>query len=123
METCYVVAERFSSADFLHGPIAMVEPDFPVFIFAPSGATWSSIQETLDKLQQLKAETVVITDSSNAEAATQGTRLIRLPRKLPELYTPIPYIIPAQMFAACLADEKGLNPDKPRTITKVTLTM
>jgi len=123
METCYVVAERFSSADFLHGPIAMVEPNFPVFIFAPSGATWSSIQETLDKLQQLKAETVVITDSSNAEAATRGTRLIRLPRKLPELYTPIPYIIPAQMFAACLADEKGLNPDTPRTITKVTLTM
>jgi glucosamine--fructose-6-phosphate aminotransferase (isomerizing) len=123
METCYVVAERFSSADFLHGPIAMVEPNFPVFIFAPSGATWNSIQETLDKLQQLKAETVVITDSSNADAVTRGTRLIRLPRKLPELYTPIPYIIPAQMFAACLADEKGLDPDKPRTITKVTLTM
>src|SRR5437016_13703169 len=37
METCYVVAERFSSADFLHGPIALVEPSFPVFAFAPSG--------------------------------------------------------------------------------------
>jgi len=123
METCYVVAERFSSADFLHGPIAMVEPDFPVFVFAPSGATWSSIQETLDKLQQLKAETVVVTDAGNAEAGKRGTRLIRLPRRLPELYTPIPYIIPAQMFAACLADQKGLDPDKPRTITKVTLTM
>src|SRR3984957_16121022 len=39
METCYVVAERFSSADFLHGPIAMVEASFPVFLFAPSGVT------------------------------------------------------------------------------------
>jgi len=123
METCYVVAERFSSADFLHGPIAMVEPNFPAFLFAPSGATWPSIREMLDKLEQLKAETVVITDAGNTEAAERATRLIRLPRKLPELMTPIPYIIPAQIFAACLADQKGLDPDKPRTITKVTLTM
>jgi glucosamine--fructose-6-phosphate aminotransferase (isomerizing) len=123
METCYVVAERFSSADFLHGPIAMVEPNFPVFVFAPSGPTWSSIKETLDKLDQLKAETVVISDPANTEAIARKTRLIRLPRKLPELFTPIPYIIPAQLFAACLAAEKGLNPDHPRTISKVTQTM
>ena len=123
METCYVIAERFSSADFLHGPIAMVDPDFPVFAFAPSGPTWNSIAETLDKLQLLKAETVVVTDAGNTEAAARATRTIRLPHKLPELYTPIPYIIPAQIFAACLADQKGLDPDKPRTIKKVTLTM
>ena len=49
METCYVVAERFSSADFLHGPIALVEPSFPVFAFAPPGVTWPSIGETLDQ--------------------------------------------------------------------------
>jgi len=122
METCYVIAERFSSADFLHGPIAMVDPNFPVFLFAPSGPTWSSISEALDKLNDLRAETVLITDASNTGAA-QATRVIRLPHKLPELYTPIPYIIPGQFFAACLAEQKGLDPDKPRTITKVTLTM
>ena len=58
METCYVVAERFSSADFLHGPIALVEPSFPVFAFAPPGVTWPSIGETLRKLQGLHAEIV-----------------------------------------------------------------
>jgi len=123
METCYVVAERFSSADFLHGPIAMVEPNFPVFLFAPSGVTWPPVRETVDKLNQLKAETVVITDASNRDAARTPTRLIRLPQRIGELYTPIPYIIPAQMFAACLAAQKGLNPDRPRTITKVTRTL
>jgi glucosamine--fructose-6-phosphate aminotransferase (isomerizing) len=123
METCYVVAERFSSADFLHGPIAMIGRDFPVFLFAPSGATWRSIAETLGKVEPLKAETLIITDTGNIDAAAHGTRVIRLPHKLPELYTPIPYIIPAQIFAACLADQKGLDPDKPRTISKVTLTM
>jgi glucosamine--fructose-6-phosphate aminotransferase (isomerizing) len=123
METCYVVAERFSSADFLHGPIAMVEASFPVFLFAPSGVTAPSMRQMLDKLHSLKAETVVITDAGNREIGDAATRSIRLPKKLQELYTPIPYIVPAQLFAACLAAQKGLNPDKPRTLTKVTLTM
>ncbi|MBI1792112.1 MAG: SIS domain-containing protein [Acidobacteria bacterium] len=123
METCYVVAERFSSADFLHGPIAMVERAFPLFLFAPSGVTWPSMREMLEKLESLNAETVVFTDSANAEAAALRTRVIRVPAKLQELYTPIPYIIPAQIFAACLAAQKGLDPDRPRTLTKVTRTL
>jgi len=123
METCYVVAERFSSADFLHGPIAMVEPSFPVFLFAPSGVTAPSMREMLDKLRGLKAETVVISDAANREIGDAATRSIRLPKKLRELYTPIPYIIPAQLFAACLAAQKGLDPDRPRTLTKVTRTL
>jgi len=131
METCYVVAERFSSADFLHGPIAMVESAFPVFLFAPGGVTWPSIQSMRQRLDQLKADTLLITDASNRDASTvPGRHLIRIPAKLrhtgplPEdVYTPIPYIIPAQLFAASLAEEKGLDPDQPRTLTKVTRTL
>jgi len=123
METCYVVAERFSSADFMHGPIALVEPDFPVFAFAPPGVTWSSIGETLDKLCRLRAEIVSITDPGNREVASRATKIIRLPRRIPEALTPIPYIVPAQLFAACLAVQKGLDPDRPRTLSKVTMTL
>ncbi len=123
METCYVVAERFSSADFLHGPIALVEPNFPVFLFAPSGVTWPSIGEMIDKLSGLKAETVVITDRGNREAPGKATRTISLPRNLDEVFTPIPYIVPAQIFAASLAAQKGLDPDRPRTLSKVTQTL
>ena len=123
METCYVVAERFSSADFLHGPIALVEQNFPVFAFAPPGKTWPSIGETLAKLQALQAEIVAITDSGNRQVERYATRVIRLPRRVKEILTPIPYIVPAQIFAACLAVHKGLDPDKPRTLTKVTLTL
>jgi glucosamine--fructose-6-phosphate aminotransferase (isomerizing) len=123
METCYVVAERFSSADFLHGPIALVEPSFPVFAFAPPGPTWPSIGETLTKLHKLHAEIVAVTDPGNTEVAECATKIIRIPRRLKETMTPIPYIVPAQIFAACLAAQKGLNPDQPRTISKVTLTL
>ncbi len=123
METCYVVAERFSSADFMHGPIALVEPNFPVFAFAPPGVTWPSIGETLDRLKALEAEIITITDAGNREAASRATKVIRLPRRMKEVLTPIPYVVPAQLFAACLAAQKGLNPDRPRTLSKVTLTL
>lgn len=131
METCYVVAERFSSADFLHGPIAIVESAFPVFLFAPPGVTWPSLEGLLSKLSATGAEMFLISDKSNAAAMkTPGARGVvigeRLSFKGPlpaEVYTPIPYIIPAQMFAAILASEKGLNPDQPRGLQKVTRTM
>jgi glucosamine--fructose-6-phosphate aminotransferase (isomerizing) len=120
METCYVVAERFSSADFLHGPIAMVDPNFPVFAFGPAGLGWPGLEETLVRLRAMKTETIVITDKRNRQAAGQ---VIRVPVSVAEVYSPIPYIIPAQIFAAALAAEKGLDPDKPRSLHKVTRTL
>jgi glucosamine--fructose-6-phosphate aminotransferase (isomerizing) len=122
METCYVVAERFSSADFLHGPIALVEQGFPVFAFAPPGKTWNSMSEMLTKLHGLGAEILAITDRDNREVEQCATKVVRLPRSK-EVLTPIPYIVPAQLFAACLAAQKGLNPDQPRTLSKVTRTI
>jgi len=133
METCYVVAERFSSADLMHGPIAMVHEGFPAFLFAPTGSTWKSCSELLEKLWSIKAECTLITDRSNKAVA--GLKMdprnrwtipadIAYKGPLPEeVYTPIPYIIPGQMFAAHLAEIKGLDPDKPRTLSKVTLTI
>ena len=129
METCYVVTQRFSSADLMHGPIALIEPAFPVFVFAPAGVTWQSISSVLDMLEELKAETLLITDEGNSDACVKPARLIRLPLPPPEcagspdLYTPIPYIAPAQLFAAQLAEIKGLNPDRPRMLHKITRTM
>ncbi len=130
METCYVVAERFSGADFLHGPIALVERAFPVFVFAPAGPTWAANRDMLKKLQKLEAETVIISDTGHTPSFRYATRSIRVPgpvaapARLPaDLFTPIPYIIPAQLFAASLAAQKGLNPDRPRTLTKITRTV
>jgi glucosamine--fructose-6-phosphate aminotransferase (isomerizing) len=120
METSYVVAERFSAADLLHGPIAMVDEDLPVFLFGPSGPAWPSLRETLEKLRALNAKAVILTDRSNKEAGRFADTAIRIPARLRELYSPIPYIIPAQLFAAALATAKGLDPDRPRGLRKVT---
>jgi len=130
METCYVPADSFSAADFLHGPIAMVERSFPVFMFAPPGATWPGMQTVLERVQSVKAETLLITDRSHRAALETNVGRIVVPVKLgrrsatpEELFTPIPYIVPAQLFAAHLAAQKNIDPDRPRTLTKVTRTM
>lgn len=127
METSYVIAERFSQADILHGPIAMVDSTVPAFVFCPPGVTWPVMEALTRRLEALLAETLIITDRSNRGAPAGA---IRIPAALAhkgalpaDTYTPIPYIIPAQMFAAALAVVKGLNPDQPRGLNKVTRTL
>lgn len=121
METCYIVAERFSGADFLHGPIALVEPRFPVFVLAQPGPTLKGSRELLTRLKGLGAETLVV--SSEESICKLATRAIRIPSKIEETLTAIPYIIPAQLFAGLLAATRGLSPDQPRSLTKVTRTV
>ena len=133
METCYVVAERFSSADLLHGPIAMLDESIPAFAFCPAGVTWETMKALLEKLESIKVETLAITDDAHP-AAAELRRLtrhvfsvgvtVRASAGLPaDVYTPIPYVIPMQLLAARLAEAKGLDPDKPRTLSKVTRTL
>jgi len=121
METCYVVAERFSSADFLHGPLAMVERHFPVFLFAPPGVMLPGVRDLIERLRELHADTLCIT--SDLDAARSCTRAIIMSREIDECVAPIPYMIPAQLFAALLAEAKGLDPDSPRSLSKVTRTL
>lgn len=121
METCYVVAERFSSADFLHGPLAMVERHFPIIIFAPPGAMLEGLKTLANRLRELRADTLVIT--ADEEMANLSTRAIRMSPDIEEIFAPIPYIVPGQLFAALLAEAKGLDPDAPRSLSKVTRTL
>ncbi len=121
METCYVVAERFSSADFLHGPVAMIERHFPVFLFAPPGVMLAGTKDLIGRLRELKADTLAIT--ADLDVASMCSRSIIMPREIDEFLAPIPYIIPAQLFAGLLAEAKGLDPDQPRSLSKVTRTL
>ena len=121
METCYVVAQPFSSADFLHGPIAMVEHDFPVILFMPPGKAFRDLKKVLNRLCGLGAETLVICSAEQSLPA--ATRTLRVPGSIPEVFTPIPYIVPGQILAALLAEVKGIDPDKPRSLKIVTRTV
>ena len=121
METCYVVAERFSSADFFHGPLAIVERRFPVIMFAPSGVTKPSSIDLLNRVRELNADCFAITNDD--EVAKLAVQSIQIPSEIDEFLSPIPMIIPAQLFAAYLSEAKGLDPDEPRSLAKITKTL
>ena len=120
-ELTYVIAEPYSSADFQHGPIAMVEGGFPVLAVAPNGRVQESMRDMLTRLRKQKdAELVVISDDGEALALAQSP--IQLPPHIPEWLSPLVSILPAQLFACHLTQVKGYDTDAPRTITKVTET-
>jgi glutamine---fructose-6-phosphate transaminase (isomerizing) len=120
-ELTYLIAEPYSSADFQHGPIAMVEGGFPVLAVAPNGKVLESMREMLTRLRKEKdAELVVISDDANILSLAQSP--IQLPPQIPEWLTPLVSIIPAQLFACHLTEVKGFDTEKPRSITKVTET-
>jgi glucosamine--fructose-6-phosphate aminotransferase (isomerizing) len=120
-ELTYLIAEPYSSADFQHGPIAMVEGGFPVLAVAPRGKVHDSMMEMLTRLRKDKnAELVLISDDADSLALAQSP--IQLPPQIPEWLTPLVGIIPAQLFACHLTTVKGFDTEKPRNITKVTET-
>ncbi|MGE5549027.1 MAG: SIS domain-containing protein [Bacteroidota bacterium] len=118
-ETSYIGAKGYSAADFLHGPIAMVHQNFPVLVFAPTGAARDGLAETADKIKERGGELVVFADDRGI--LSLGRTSFALPH-VPELFSPFTCIVAAQLFACFLALAKGYDPDKPHGLTKVTVT-
>jgi glutamine---fructose-6-phosphate transaminase (isomerizing) len=120
-ELSYVFTDVYSSADFLHGPIAVLEEGFPVFAVVPQGALLESEMEVLTRLRDdYKANLVVLSDSEQALSLAHAG--LHLPTGVPEWLTPIPAIVPAQLFCYHLTLAKGYDVEHPRTLIKVTLT-
>ncbi|MFL5733467.1 MAG: SIS domain-containing protein [Chloroflexia bacterium] len=120
-ELAYVFTDVYSTADFLHGPIAVIEPGFPVLAVAPEGAVFADQLAILTRLRdEYKADLVVISDSP--QALSLAAARLHLPPGQPEWLTPITAAIPAQLFCYHLTRHKGYDPENPRTLRKVTLT-
>jgi glucosamine--fructose-6-phosphate aminotransferase (isomerizing) len=120
-ELAYVFADPYSAADFQHGPIAIVEPGFPVLAIAPSGAVLADVLTLLRRLRNEQgAQLLVLSD--DAEALGLGQAALRLPANVPEWLTPLVSIIPAQLYCYHLTRAKGFDTESPRSLRKVTLT-
>ncbi|MEW5945160.1 MAG: SIS domain-containing protein [bacterium] len=120
METCYTVAQPFSTADFLHGPIAMTGEGFPVFLCAAEGKMLAPMRGVLAGLNRRRCETVVV---SFSESILGGAAVpVKMPFSPPEAISPIFYIAPFQFLAHYCALAKGIDPDNPRYLRKITRT-
>lgn len=119
-ELTYTMAEPYSSADFQHGPVAIVEQGFPVLAVLPEGAAAPDMLTFLKSLQAREPELLVI--SSLDEALALAHTPLPLPAGIPEWLSPLLAILPGQMFALGLTLARGYDPDHPRGLRKVTLT-
>ena len=105
-ETSYVLARAWSVADFEHGPIAIAEAGLPVVIVDGGGDVASDLRAIEAKLKAKGLLVARLTDESG----------------LPEALTPIPLAVLGQLLAHDVAVARGFDPDRPRTIQKVTRT-
>jgi glutamine---fructose-6-phosphate transaminase (isomerizing) len=120
-EMTYTAVEPYSSADFLHGPLALLASGFPVVVIAPSGRMLPDMLEFIAKVKQREAELIVLSDD---EAAFAEARIpLALPTGTPEWLSPLVAILPGQLFAMHLAHARDLDPDRPRALHKVTETL
>lgn len=118
-ELTHVMAHAWSSADFEHGPLALLEPGFPVLAVVPDDVAGDGLLPLLRRTRdEHRAELVVI--SSRTDAADLAP--IAVPVALPPWLAPIASIVPGQLLAHHLAKARGLDTERPRSISKVTLT-
>jgi glucosamine--fructose-6-phosphate aminotransferase (isomerizing) len=119
-ELTRTVAEPYSSADFRHGPIALVRDGFPVMVVAPSSAASADIRDFIADVLNRGAELLLISD--DPELLRKAHFPLPLPPGVPEWLSPMVAILPGQLFGLHLALARGFNPDHPQGITKVTET-
>lgn len=119
-ELAYLAAQPYSSADFRHGPVAIVERGFPVFAVAPQGAVYDDVVSLIEELVGREAELCVISESDEALALADVP--LCLPAPLPEWLSPLVCVVPGQLLALHITKAKGYDPDHPRGLTKVTET-
>ena len=120
-ELTYTIAEPYSSADFLHGPLALIEYGFPAIVIAPSGVMLPEINEFIGTLREREAEVIIISD--DPDTLRSGRIQLPLPKAVPEWLSPLTAIIPGQLFAMYLAHVRDYDPDHPRGLRKVTETL
>ena len=120
-ELTYVMAIPYSSADFRHGPIATIDAGAPAILVMPSGRAFDDMLDLAHDLRRMGAELLIISDV--AEALELATTPLPLAAPIPEWLSPIPAVLPGQLLAFHLALAKGLDPDVPRGLQKVTRTL
>ncbi len=119
-ELNYLIAESYSSADFMHGPIAVVGSGFPALVVAPAGKMFDTMRTFSLELKARGAELLIISDRHDllAEAVTP----LPLPTGIPEWLSPLAAVVPGQLFALHLTLVRGNDPDRPAGLQKVTIT-
>jgi glutamine---fructose-6-phosphate transaminase (isomerizing) len=118
-ETCRIAAEPLTATDLAHGPVAALDSLFPVWTIASNDESLPAVIEGASRVRNAGA-TVVASGSAAAEIGA-AQYLLTVPEAPSPLFSPLLSVVPGQLFAGALAQAKGLDPDRPEGLTKVTI--
>jgi glutamine---fructose-6-phosphate transaminase (isomerizing) len=119
-ETSYVLARAWSTADFVHGPIAVVEPGFPVLLVGAGGSVAGEIEAIARLLGELSCRVIGLFDGATSPLPADAA--VRIDSGLPEELTPMTLAVLGQLLAHQVALARGVDPDVPRALRKITRT-
>jgi glucosamine--fructose-6-phosphate aminotransferase (isomerizing) len=119
LETCQIAAEPLTATDLAHGPVAALDPLFPVWSIASEDETLEAVVDATARARAAGA--TVVASGTAAGALVDAQYLVPVPKPRLSLLSPLLSVVPGQLFAGAVARAKGLDPDKPRGLSKVTL--
>jgi glucosamine--fructose-6-phosphate aminotransferase (isomerizing) len=118
MEISYVPAIAFPAGESKHGPISLIEPGFPVVFICQKDETHKTLIGNIMEMKARGAFIIAVIEEGDEEIKNLADDYIEVPRGIPEVLSPIPYVIPLQLLAYYMAVERGYNPDMPRNLAK-----
>lgn len=122
-ETGAVFAEGYSTADLLHGPIALAGPGIPLLAIRPDGPMGAAIDDGVEHAAAAGSTIWLIGGrETQPRASVDGSSTLVLPLDLPEALSPAGFVLPGQLLAEAVAGRRGRDPDAPSGLRKVTLT-
>jgi glutamine---fructose-6-phosphate transaminase (isomerizing) len=119
LETCRIAAEPLTATDLAHGPVAALDSLFPVWAIASDDPNLPAVVEAVERAHEAGA--TIVASGSAAESVPHAQYVLATPKTSSPLLAPFLSILPGQLFAWALARARGLDPDAPRGLSKVTL--
>jgi len=118
MEIAYVPAIAFPAGESKHGPISLVEEGTPVVFVCPKDDTHKTAVGNIMEMKARGASIIAIIEEGDEEVKKLADDYVEIPKGVPDVLSPIPFVVPLQLLAYYMAVEKGYDPDKPRNLAK-----
>jgi glucosamine--fructose-6-phosphate aminotransferase (isomerizing) len=117
-EISYTHAEGYPAGESKHGPISLVQLGFPVVFIAPPDQTYDRVIGNIMEMKAREASVIAVAAQGDEKVERLADMVFEIPGNIPAEFSPIPYIVPLQLFAYRTAVKRGLDPDKPRNLAK-----
>ncbi|MFQ6081503.1 MAG: glutamine--fructose-6-phosphate transaminase (isomerizing) [Candidatus Bathyarchaeia archaeon] len=118
LEIAYVPSIAFPAGESKHGPISLIQPGFPVIFICPRDETRKTVVGNIMEMKARGASIIAIIEEGDEEIRRLADDYVEIVKGVPEVLSPILYVIPLQLFAYYMAVEKEYDPDMPRNLAK-----